>query len=304
MDFGFAVIKKELFYLRAAWRQGRGLDYLRTRRAARKIFSSPSNLQRPINQPNLSVHVLTSHRDLTMLVWALASFYKVTPIIGQLYIHSDGTLSFHDRDRLKIFFPGAEIVAPEQFEPKLTQQLEAYPVLKKYRFNFSDFVLLKKLIDPFFASTSEFRLIIDSDLLWFTAPTELETELRRDVPRSLMMLNNGECPVFFKSPDRYPARLGQYNSGVVFYRRGNFNLKKLSEYLDSIDERHPQNAHFIEQAGYAYCLENLAELPQSRYHIKGAVGPQTAVKHYTSPRRVQFFTEGVAVLESRLFKQL
>lgn len=296
----FFALKKEQFYFRSALRQGIGINYLRARLAARRIFAARKIFQRPVNRPDLSIHVLTCHQDLTMLAWSLASYYLVAKAIGQLYVHSDGTLNKHDEEKLRLLFPEARLINPWDIEPRLEKELVDYPALKKFRLNFSRFVLLKKLIDPYFASPANLHLIIDSDLIWFQNPHELEQAIQQGERRSFMMLNNGECPVYFKKSDIYPSQLARYNSGVVLYRRDNFNLKKLSEYMEKIDEENPQNPHFIEQAGYAYCLENLAELPQIRYHIKGAVSAQTAVKHYTSPRRVQFYTEGLARLESKI----
>lgn len=294
----FRDIKLNFFYLRKAFFEYHsGWRYLKNKYFfAKKILRWPEALDKPITTQDLSIHVFTSHRDLIMLLWALASFYRVFPMIGQLFIHSDGTLNLADEAVLKEKLPKARLIQPEEFLSRHLDELGQYPVIKTFRTDYPHFFLLKKLIDPFFVSDRKYRLIIDSDLLWFQEPKELEEAIAKGCPKSLMMGNNSECFVYFKGGESAPAELARFNSGVVLYAKENFSLDKLTVYFEKLDVRDRRNIHFIEQVGYAACLKNPAKLPLEKYSIKNPVTVNTVAKHYTSPRRPLFFIEGLEVL--------
>ena len=236
-----------------------------------------------------------------MLLWALASFYRVCQTIGQLFVHSDGTLNAADASILKEKLPTARLIKPEEFLRRHLGELEQYPVIKRFRLDYPRYLLLKKLIDPFFVSDRKSRLIIDSDVLWFQEPKELEEAIAQGCPQSLMMGNNSECFVYFKGGNVVSAELARFNSGVVLYAKQHFSLKELSAYFERLDVGDDRNIHFIEQVGYASCLENLAKLSIERYSIRDLVGIGTVAKHYTSPRRPLFFIEGLEILGKKLF---
>ena len=108
--------------------------------------------------------------------------------------------------------------------------------------------------------------------------------------------------VWFKDGSRLDQDLANYNSGIVLYSVGSFNLRKMVEYFDRINDEVKQNQHFIEQAGYAYCLTNVEGLPQEQYQIKGGYSDKTVVKHYTAPRRLTFYTEGLEIIKDKFLK--
>ena len=290
-------LKKEIFYLRKAFFEyGNGFAYLYKKYfLAQKIYHKHS-IEKPVNNHNLSLHVLTGKSDFTMLLWSLHSFYQQMSEIGQLYIHNDGTLTPRNFGLLKKYLPSAKIVQPDD----VLRLIEKHEVIQRFRTQFPKYFLLKKIIDTFFISDASMHLIIDSDLYWFAQPTELEQEIKNGAAHSLAMKNSTPCYVYFKGSTLSEDK-AMVNTGVVLYRKDNFNLQKLSEYLNSIDTTNEKNDHFIEQAGFASVLENLHILPEGRYSIKGKVSSETVVRHYTSPRRLLFFTEALPIAIKNLF---
>lgn len=295
--------KLEFFYLRKSFLEyQQGFKYLKNKYwLAKKILDQNKIFEKEINFEQLSIHLLTGRSHLIMLLWSLASFYQQMKIIGPLYIHSDGSLLKQDIDLIRKFFPNVRIIGPEEFLSANQDKLAKYPVIKKFRTEYSQFFLLKKLIDPYFASDKKFRLIIDSDLIWFQEPKEIEREIKNECQDSLMADNNNLCPVYFKDGIKLSDEKASYNSGMVLYQKENFDLRKLTDYLEKIDLNHFQNRHFIEQAGYASCLENLKKLPAS-YTIAGDLNKNVIMKHYTSPRRPLFYIEGIEKLRDNLLK--
>jgi len=288
-------IKLELFYIHKSFLEYRkGFKYLKNKYfLAPKILKRRRVLEKPINFKDLSIHILSSHKDLIMLIWSLGSFYQHMRIIGQVYLHSDGTITNKDEKIIKDFFPSIKIIKPEQFLKFYQSNLKSYPVIKKFRTKYPQFFLLKKIIDPYFISDKNCHLIIDSDLGWFKEPIELEEEIKNRCQNSLMLLNNRPCYVTFWNGTKISQEKANYNSGIVLYRKDNFNLKKLSNYLSNIDIYNPLNKHFIEQAGYAVCLENLQFLPPKYYTIAQPLDNRIILKHYTSPRRPLFYIEAL-----------
>ena len=67
----------------------------------------------------------------------------------------------------------------------------------------------------------------------------------------------------------------------------------------ALDMNNNDNRHFIEQAGYSYCLKNIEPLNIGQYIVKGRVESQTVMRHYTSPRRVLFYAEGLRILKNK-----
>ena len=299
-------LKREIFYLaKAFFEYKRGVDYIHHRFfVSPRIFKKNSISQKKINRSDLSIHVLTSHHDLTMLFWALASFIKVSEILGQLIIHSDGSLTPRDKKIIGRVFPTAEVIEPADFINRFEPELKKWPDLHRLRTAYPDLFLLKKLVDPFFSSAKKWHLIVDSDLLWFGSPDEIYSALNSDWSLMMQGLAQGEGNiVVFKDGTKLAVELAHYNSGIVLYQRDNFDLEKLNDYAAKIDPRVSRNCHFIEQAGYAYCLRNLTPLPTRKYQIKGAKNDQTIVKHYTAPRRPMFFAEGVKELKNKILNQ-
>lgn len=310
--------KLEFFYLRKAFFEyGQGWRYLFNRFfLARKIFlpihDSPlimgrlrvgkKILEKPVNNFDLSIHLLTCHQDLVMLIWSLASFITSWgDEMGEVYIHSDGSLIEDDQRIIKKFFPEARLILPDTLEKCRPRALNQYPHIRNFRFKNPGFFLMQKLIDPYLVSEKKIHLVIDSDLLWFKEPLELKEEIGNNCENSLMMRNNALTSITFKDGRKISADQASFNSGIVLYRRDNFNLVSLEKYLKEVDDSNPLNHQFIEQAGYARCLKNLVHLPEEKYSIKNEVAGQTIVRHYTSPRRPLFYIEGIQLLKDKLF---
>jgi hypothetical protein len=298
-------IKLELFYFRKAlFQYKRPFKYLKNKYSlAPRILSQEEIFEKPINQPDLSMHVLTRQRDLIMLIWSLTSFYKLAGISGELYIHSDGSLGSYDKGILYKFFPSAKIIEPQYLLKRHMHQLAQFLQLRKFRENYSKFILLLKLIDPYFISDKPRHLIIDSDLVWFKKPVIIQENIKTSKSFMMQGLVDGSGNyVYFKDKTRLDNKLANYNSGIVLYSKDNFNLEKLTDYLEKIDIEHKRNLHFIEQAAYASCLDKLEGLPQDKYAIKEYVNAKTVMRHYTAPRRPLFYIEGLDFLKNLLLK--
>lgn len=153
-----------------------------------------------------------------------------------------------------------------------------------------------KLIDPYFTGSAPRRLILDTDMLWFGRPDEIVDAMETGHAMPFMMISPQKA---FKLCDgtQLSQELSDLNSGIVGYTREDFDLDRLEGFFS---KGTPYN-HFIEQAAYAYTfgsLPSFRSLDPKRYVIKEDA-PGTVVKHFTGPRREEFWFEGVVLLEER-----
>lgn len=280
---------------KAFFKYGMGFRYLYNRFIiAPQILRVPS-IERPVTHPELSMHMLFGKRDFLMAVWSLASFYHSSTIRGALYLHSDGTLGSAHRATLLRLFPHAVFADARDVVASHKDFFDAHEDLKDFRTKYTKFQA-KKLLDPYLVSKSQLRLILDSDMLWFKDPTELKVSVEAGVPRPLMMSDRtgagGRSYVTFKDGTRITEDVAACNSGVVLYKKDQFNLVAFSAYLARVDYL---QSKFTDQACYATILQPEL-LPEDRYLIKGALTERVVLRHYTNPSRAKFYCYGLNFL--------
>jgi hypothetical protein len=295
-------LKRELYQIRLAFGEfHRGWAYLYARVFhLRWLVRRLPALDRPATSPDLSVHMLVSHHDLLLLFCSLATYYRVITIVGQLYIHNDGSLTARDRRRIKKYLPYARIVEPNDVFEKYPEILARYPVWKSFRMRFAHVWSFKKIIDPYIVAPGSLRLIIDSDMLWFQAPVELETSIAAGGSQAYMMANGRSISLKKTDGSMIDEQFSWLNAGIILYQRDQFDVGRFSSLLEQV-EATPENLHFVDQVGHAYCLKNVQPLPEAHYHIKGKIHAETMVRHYTSPNRSMFYIDGVRRLKEILY---
>jgi len=292
----FFQIRKAFFVYRAGWR------YLWTKFViAPRIRHLPGPFEKPVTQPRLSVHMLTCHRDITIMLWSLQSYYSVATVIGQLFIHNDGSLTAGDKQLLNKFFPGAQLINAATFPQDFEPELKIFPALRRFRVEQTKHFSFKKLIDPLVASSAPMHMILDSDILWFRQPIELEAEIHLGCQHSLMQDNRVLIPASYRDGTNIPEIYQRFNAGIILYRVENFDVSALVTHLQKLDPGNERNFHFADQTGHAVALKHLLPLPPT-YQIHDQVGSATVARHYTSPRRVKLYTEGLALIAAKLNK--
>lgn len=289
-----SALKTHLYYLFIAFtRYRRGFFYLYMRYwVAPAIARYRGPLEKAVTHPHLTIHMLFGARDFTMALWSLASYYRVSRVIGRLYVHSDGTLSRQQRTIISRLFPSSLFVDATDILETHKDFFAAHPTLETFRRTYTKFQS-KKLLDPYLSSDARFRLILDSDMLWFKNPDEIEANLASRAPRAMMMSDgeDGFAYVTFKDGTRLSDELASYNSGITLYAKEHFAIAAFEEYLARIDYLHTR---FTDQACYATLLKPyLTMLPKDRYIIKGALTSEVVMRHYTSPSRAKFYILGL-----------
>jgi len=166
-------------WLRDCLREGGPLARRRTERGRAEMEAAAMRLPAlpALAGPPLPVHLLTGRRfwyQTAFCLWTLARHTR-RPVAA--VIHDDGSLDTRARERLAAGFPllrfadpaeaaarREELLPPARF-PALRERLEHYPHLRK-------------LVDPHLGQ-SGWKLVADSDLLFFHRPDELVAWLDR-----------------------------------------------------------------------------------------------------------------------------
>jgi hypothetical protein len=264
---------------------------------APKILSAGAFLKKPVRD-DVSMHMLFGARDFLMGLWSLASFYRVMPEVGELVVHSDGSLTQGHMSAIRKLFPQARIEDAKEFMTSHGDLLSGHPVLKKFREIYPKFQS-KKLIDQYVLSGKKIRILLDSDILWFKEPSEIVASLRAGVPKPLMMTNQGAyIHVQFADGTSTTDEVAHANSGIVVYREDQFSLDAMEEYVKKTDYL---GKKFTDQACFASMLKP-EFLSESTYIIKGTLTDAIVMRHYTSPSRAKFFFYGLNLIWKDILK--
>ncbi len=250
-----------------------------------------------------SVHILCSHGDLDLLLWSLASWHRVVPNSGRVFIHEDGSFTARDRQLIGRLLPHAAVVDFAWATREAHDEwLQGMPAARALRDNYAKHILIVKLVDPRFVSDAPKRLILDSDMLWFEEPTELLGHLENYTQPFFQY--GGPTGEEFRFADNslLAASLHELNSGIVGYATGDFSLSDLEQYALKADPK--KHRHFIEQSGYAWVLDRAGKgirtLDRRAYTVREPVESGVVLKHYTGPRREQMTLEGMRILKPHL----
>lgn len=255
---------------------------------------------RPVVADDASVaeiHVLTSANDYLNLLWALKSFYHISNRHYALCIHDDGSLTDEIRATMAKHFPAARILNRRQAELDVLATLQNYPLCRKFR---EANHLSPKVFDFRQYLQADRMLLLDSDVLFFTEPTEL---LRRiETPDYRLNCVNGDIKsAYTVTPElarqHCDVRLTErFNSGLGLIHRESLNLEWIEEFLAI-----PGiigNFWLIEQTLYALCSSRFGvELLPSEYDVflNGAAGERPS-RHYVGAIRHLMYSEGMRKL--------
>lgn len=119
----------------------------------------------------LRVHFLTGRRFWHQTAFCGWSFARTAGVDLDPVIHDDGSLTRRQAAELRRIFPRASFVTPGAAEAKLDEHLPSsrYPLLRARRLTLPNF---RKLTDVH-AGESGWRLVLDSDMIFFRRPDAL-----------------------------------------------------------------------------------------------------------------------------------
>jgi hypothetical protein len=123
------------------------------------------------SDPHRTLTLLTGKRYWYQTLFCLYSWSQASGKIPRVVLHDDGTLTPSQASRFHALFPQLQLIHLQETEALLDHFLPAqtYPCLRERRIPYAH---LRKLTD-IHVGTSGWKLVLDSDLLFFQAPTRL-----------------------------------------------------------------------------------------------------------------------------------
>lgn len=288
------VIGRMLLKFRQRFGRGLRVAYYRDVVRPRILRTVPV---RGLTDGRCEIHVFTSTTDWLNLIWALKSFYHASGRRYGLCIHDDGTLTPGQLDQTRRHFPDARLIPRSEADAAVLPTLTGYPRCAEFR---RTNLLAPKVFDFAHYLRADRMLLLDSDVLFFTVPTELVRRVE-DPTYGKNTVNGDVSSAYTVKADDARVRLGiellpRFNSGLGLIHKGSLRLDWFEEFLALPGII----GHFwrIEQTLLALCSSRFgAELLPPEYDVRltDEVGAVPS-RHYVGAIRPLLYKQGMARL--------
>lgn len=245
----------------------------------------------------LEIHFLTGKKFWYQTCFCAYSMVQQAKINLRPVIYDDGTLEQKHVDEIQRIFPNAKIVLVTEIEDRLNQCLPAskFPYLRERRLQYPN---MKKLTD-IHAGSQSWKLVLDSDMLFFHQPTFL-----------LNWLNSPQQPCYMLDIDssygysnslmlslaqaEIPERL---NVGICGLKSEEIDWEKLEFWCKTTIEQ--EGTHYYQEQALTAMLmagRACAVAPQEEYIVKPnreeAIAPKAVLHHYVADSKPWYFRYG------------
>ena len=276
--------------LRATWANASGQ---RAMEAAARQLPTPSSPD--ATAPN-EFHLLTGRRFWYQSAFCLYSFshYAERPVAPIFY--NDGSLRPEDSAQLQRLFPRARFVGTHDAAQQLEKYLprNQFPMLRE---RWDNYLNLRKLIDPHLGATG-WKLVIDSDLLFFHAPNFLVRWI--DAPTQPLHTVDSETSYGY-SPALLAELAGteiapRINVGLCGLKSDEIDWQKLEYWTRTLIEREGTH-YYLEQALVALLIagRKCAVAPESEYvtlpRPPEAMECRAVMHHYVADSKRWYFQQ-------------
>ncbi|MEQ1948432.1 MAG: hypothetical protein ABL995_14670 [Bryobacteraceae bacterium] len=244
------------------------------------------------------VHLLTSKEDWLNACWAILSFYRASGANYALTIHEDGTLPPFAHGALSRLFPDARIIRRSEADRQVRASLVNYP--RSLAFRESNKLSLK-VFDLLHYIRAPRVMLLDSDVLFFSHPTELIRRIE-DPTYNRNSANEDIASAYTVDASTVHRHCGftpveRFNSGLCLFQRESLRLDWFEEFLGIPGAI----GHFwrIEQTLLALASSRFGcELLPEEYKVRVEAGiADRPVKHYVGAIRDLMYREGLATLD-------
>ncbi|MEK7076224.1 MAG: hypothetical protein AAB941_00990 [Patescibacteria group bacterium] len=303
------IIKEELFFIKETLRYGYGwsgvFKYLINKFWNSKLIYK-LKLPEHKSVENVEIHMLCQKKDADMLAWSLMSFINTSGICPRVVVHDDGSFDQGTKKKLEDKFPELRVLSLEKADKLINNMTGLSPKLLEHRNH--GHKLIYKLVDIFLLSRTEKVMVLDSDVLFFNRPEEILKFINENPDcDSLISRHDGSCdlmllPDYSTKHDILKNEAGYMNSGIIFYKKDKIGDDKLLEYFENT-LREPGD-YFVEMTGWASLIAQtkFKFLTKERYVVKGRPETNTVAKHFTSPRRHEFYIYGIDMVRKGILE--
>ncbi len=303
----FKRLKVELYFVRKLFSQKYGLidyfNYFKNKLFGNLFLSKLPKYECSVNN-DFEIHVLCQKKDVGMLEWALKSFLFFSGLCPNIIVHDDGSFDAKSASVLENKFTNLKVL----FKSDADRLIKSYPNLsddvRAYRDN--GHIMIMEFFDLFLLSKAKKVMIFDSDILFFKKPTEIidfvngkssfDALISRQYGTYDLMVNK-EYEIKHKFIER---EAGFMNPGLILLNRESLTIDMFTEYFRNT--RREIKDYFVGMAGWGFLISqvNFNFFPSDTYVIKYRPNENTIMKHFTSPRRYDFYAYGIDILRNKM----
>ena len=242
----------------------------------------------------LPVYFLTGKNYLYQTLFCIASLQKASPQQFKYILVDDGSFNMELITKVARQLPGADVITVSEIEKQLDLLLPVaqFPTLRQKRLVYPH---LKKLTDVHVLPGSQWKLVMDSDMLFWQQPEEMITWLQSprhpihmiDCVESYgytMQLMEALCSAAI------PKLL---NVGVIGLKSDDINWHEIERWIKELEE-HEGASYYLEQALTAMLIGNnkATILDKNAYIVNPHDLNEGAVlHHYVDLSKKVYFTK-------------
>lgn len=262
----------------------------------RKLMEKAALHLSPVNSytDGLPVYFLTGKNYLYQTLFCIRSLVKASPSKFKFTLIDDGTFNDKLIDQIKMLLPGAIIVTQLQIEENLDKYLppHLYPHLHQKR---KVYPHIKKLTDVHTIPGNNWKIVLDSDMLFWNDPREVTAWLQN--PRQpIHMLDCVESYGYSKKlmtelcGSSIPELL---NVGIIGLNSNDIDWQKLDSWVGALEEQEGAS-YYLEQALTAMLIGNKETivLNKDTYQVNPIDNDKKKVvlHHYVDVSKKIYFT--------------
>ncbi len=239
-----------------------------------------------------------------MLEWSLLSFLNYSGLCPQIIIHDDGTIKPPSARILAARFNNLRVLFRSEADRMIDQRRDIPLVIKQARQR--GHRVLAQLVDVILLSAGRKIMVMDSDVLFFKRPEEIikfvngQTNYQALVSRQYGSYDLLMDKVYARKHDLIGKQAGYMNPGFIAYDKNSITMEMLADYFQHT--RRGPDSFFMPMAGWGCLLAqiNFAFLPPEKYIMKGRPDANVTMKHFTGPRRHEFFAYGIDLVRQAM----
>jgi len=262
--------------------------------SASEVRDQISDIRHPASGRPIEVHVLTGKKFWYQTAFCLWSLAKASGREVRPRIYDDGSMRPEQTAYFREKFPSARVVEQEEVVGRLDRLLPAskFPRLHERWLHYPN---IRKLTDPH-AGGSGWKLVIDSDLLFFRSPNAL---LRwADSPNRSLHTVDSETSYGYPL-DEMSALAGHHvverlNVGLCGLKSESLDWERLEYWCERLISKHGTH-YYLEQALVAMLVagQDCAVLPSEDYVTlpsePEALCCEAVMHHYVSSSKPWYF---------------
>lgn len=245
----------------------------------------------------LPVYFLTGKKYLYQTLFCIQSLSKISDTKFMFILVDDGSFDNEIINRISLQLPGARTVTVAEINKNLSKRLpEArFPLLHYKR---KVYPHIKKLTDIHTLEGSSWKLVLDSDMLFWNKPIEIEEWLKAP-NRPIHMLDCQESYGY-----SYPLMeslcgckvQSLINVGAIGLNSEAINWEKLENWIEQL-EKSEGKTYYLEQALSAMLIGETTStvLDKAKYVVnpphKDAIDDGQILHHYVDLSKLTYFTK-------------